>query len=389
MGLLDRLEAGFDRVVAAGRRRSRAFDHFWRAQERYFDVDAARLAAATAYYGFFAVFAMVVVAFFILGRVLGGNEAVVERVQGYLEVNLPQLHSDQIFAGSQQIGLIALVGLIIAGVGWVENLRSSQRALWHLQEHPGNAVVRWLVDLAVLVALGMLLIVSTGIFAGVQELLYWLAGDFEQDPVRVALRGTSTLLSGIVDVILGMALLAGVPRLRMSLRRLLPSALLFAVGLGLLKTLGKLYITRIETNPAYQLVAGTIGLLLYMYLLHQLLLFAAALAATDTHGRAKDLAGGEPRSDVKAAMRAAQLVEEAAETTERAAAAVRAEHPDATGGDTAGSAAGDTAGPGREPPARGVRPRPADPDAVAVAADMARRIVPSGGSAPAEPRDPS
>lgn len=374
MSLLDRLEAGFDRVVAASRRRSRVFDHVWRAQERYFDLDAARLAAATAYYGFFAVFAMVVVAFFILGRVLGGNEAVVERVQSYLAVNLPQLHSDQIFAGSQQIGLIALLGLIIAGVGWVENLRSSQRALWHLQEHPGNPVVRWLVDLAVLVALGLLLIVSIGIFAGVQELLYWLAGDFEQDPVRVALRGTSTLLSGIVDVVLGMALLAGVPRLRMSLRRLLPSALLFAVGLGLLKTLGKLYITRTEDNPAYQLVAGTIGLLLYMYLLHQLLLFAAALAATDTHGRAKDLAGGEPRSDVKAAVRAAQLVEEAAETTERVAARVRTEHP---------------TGDGKEPGAD----LEADPGAVAVAADMAahigRRTAPSGGSAPPEPRDPS
>ncbi|WP_327006356.1 YihY/virulence factor BrkB family protein [Dactylosporangium sp. NBC_01737] len=378
MSLLDRLEAGFDRVVAAGRRRSRVFDHVWRAQERYFDLDAARLAAATAYYGFFAVFAMVVVAFFILGRVLGGNEAVVERVQSYLAVNLPQLHSDQIFAGSQQIGLIALLGLVIAGVGWVENLRSSQRALWHLQEHPGNPVVRWLVDLAVLVALGLLLIVSIGIFAGVQELLYWLAGDLEQDPVRVALRGTSTLLSGIVDLVLGMALLAGVPRLRMSLRRLLPSALLFAVGLGVLKSLGKLYITRTEDNPAYQLVAGTIGLLLYMYLLHQLLLFAAALAATDTHGRAKDLAGGEPRSDVKAAVRAAELVEEAAETTQRVAENVRAEHPK-------------TAAAGQ--PATGTPAGAADPEAVTVAADMAanigRRPAPSGGSATPEPRDPS
>jgi len=100
-----------------------------------------------------------------------------------------------------------------------------------------------------------------------------------------------------------------------------------------------------------------------MYLLHQLLLFAAALAATDTHGRAKDLAGGEPRSDVKAAVRAAQLVEEAAETTERVAAKVRSEHPGGAGGP--------------------------DPAAVAVAADMAGRIVPSGGSATPEPRDPS
>ena len=93
-----------------------------------------------------------------------------------------------------------------------------------------------------------------------------------------------------------------------------------------------------------------------------LLLFAAALAATDTHGRAKDLAGGEPRSDVRAAVRAAELVEEAAETTQRGAEQVRAEHPGGAG-------------------------RP-DPDAM-VAADKAGRIVPSGGSATPEPRDPS
>jgi membrane protein len=340
VGTLDRLEAGFDRAVAAARRRSRLFDHVWRAQQRYFDVDAVRLAAATAYYGFFAVFAMVVVLFFILGQVLGGNQLVVERVQIYLQANLPQLQSDEIFAGSQQIGVLAIVGLIIAGVGWVENLRSSQRALWQLQEHPGNPIVRWLVDLGVLVALGLLLLISIGIFAGVQELLYWLAGDAGQDPVRVALRASSTVLSGVVDVFLGAALLVGIPRLRMSLRRLWPSALLFAVGLGVLKTLGKWYITRTEHNPAYQLVAGTIGLLLYMYLLHQLLLFSAALAATSPHGRVVDLAGGAPRADVLAARRAAELVERAAE---------EAEH----------------------------------------AAGMAARVTPSGGSPGAEPPDPS
>jgi len=84
----------------------------------------------------------------------------------------------------------------------------------------------------------------------------------------------------IIVLLLGAALLAGVPRLRMSVRRLLPSALIFAIGLGLLKSAGKWYITRTERNPAYQLVAGTVGLLLFMYLLHQVLLFAAAIAAT-------------------------------------------------------------------------------------------------------------
>ncbi len=330
-GLLDRLEAGVDRGIAAARGRPRAFDHVWRAQQRYFDVDAGRLAAAGAYYGFFSVFAMAVVLFFILGRVFRGNVNLVNRVQAYLAVNLPQLDVDQILAGSQKIGLIAIVGLVIAGVGWVENLRSSQRALWRLNEQPGHVVVRWLVDLAVLVALGILLLISIAIFSGVQEFLYWLAGDFTQSPVRVALRGTTTVTSGVVDLVLGAALLAGVPRLRMPLRRLLPSAVIFAIGLGLLKTGGKLYITRTERNPAYQLVAGTVGLLLFMFLLHQLLLFAAAMAATSGDGAVVDLAGGKPPPDLRAiaasAEHAAALVERAAEETERAAKAAERASP--------------------------------------------------------------
>jgi membrane protein len=111
----------------------------------------------------------------------------------------------------------------------------------------------------------------------------------------------------------------------MPLRRLWPSALLFAIGLGLIKSLGKWYITRTESNPAYQLVAGTVGLLLFMYLLHQLLFFAAAMAATSRHGRVVDLAGGtvppDLRAVAKSAENAAALVEQAAESAERAAEA--------------------------------------------------------------------
>ena len=38
VNLLDRIEAGFDRGVAAIRRRSARFDHLWRAGERFVDV---------------------------------------------------------------------------------------------------------------------------------------------------------------------------------------------------------------------------------------------------------------------------------------------------------------------------------------------------------------
>lgn len=286
----NRVNAGWDRGWALAQRRVPGFERVCQAQRRYAERYGGRLAAATAYYGFFAVLAMAVVCFVVLGQVFQNNPRVVDTVTRYLRENLPQLRLRELIDSSRKIGIVALIGLVFAGVAWVENLRASQRALWLLEQQPGNIVVRWLVDLAVLVGLGVLLLISVAVFAGVQDLLLRLAGEADQSPVRVALRGSSVLISGLIDVVLGAALLAGVPRLRMSPRRLLSSALLFAVGFGLLKTIGRWYLTRVTHNPAYQALAGTVGLLVFMYLLHRVLLFAAALAATSERGEVIDLA---------------------------------------------------------------------------------------------------
>jgi hypothetical protein len=81
----------------------------------------------------------------------------------------------------------------------------------------------------------------------------------------------------------------------MRLGRVLGPALLVAAGLELLKSGGRLYVQRTESNPAYQVVAGAVGLLVFLNLLNQLILFAAALSATSTHGPVTDLAAG-PRA---------------------------------------------------------------------------------------------
>jgi membrane protein len=98
------------------------------------------------------------------------------------------------------------------------------------------------------------------------------------------------LLGLAVNTVLATAVLTALPRLRMPARRVLGPALLVAAGLELLKTLGRLYIERTETNPAYQVVAGAVGLLVFLNALNHLILFAAALTATSDHGRIVDLA---------------------------------------------------------------------------------------------------
>jgi membrane protein len=78
----------------------------------------------------------------------------------------------------------------------------------------------------------------------------------------------------------------------MRLRRVLGPTLVVAAGLEVLKTAGRLYVQRTEANPAYQVVAGAVGLLVFLNLLNQLILFAAALTATSTRGPVTDLAAG-------------------------------------------------------------------------------------------------
>jgi membrane protein len=285
VNVFDRLDAGFNRRVSAGRRRSRRFDHFWRTLLLYREVLGGRLAAAIAYYGFFAVFALGLVVYWVLGTILDDNDRASTAVANFLKQNLPFLDPVQIQQSSSRVGVIGLALLALTGIGWVESIRSSQRLIHGLNQQPGYLVIRQLLDLAVLVVVFMLLGISAGAVDALNSLFSWLLG-----ARSIGTTILSWILSVLVNTLLATALLAVVPRLRISLRRLITPVLVVALGITLLNTVGRYYVMRWERNPAYTVVAGAVGLLLYLYLLNQLLLFGAAIAATSTYGRVTDLA---------------------------------------------------------------------------------------------------
>ncbi|MFF3866800.1 YhjD/YihY/BrkB family envelope integrity protein [Micromonospora sp. NPDC001898] len=296
MNVIGRIEAGIGRRIAAARRRSRTFDHLWRAGTLYGDVLAARLAAAIAYYGFFAVFALGLVAYAIFGAILEDNDEISASAAGFLRENLPFLDPAQIAQSSGTVGVIGLVILAFTGIGWVEAIRSSQRLIYGLNQQPGNLVVRRVIDLGVLVLVFVMLGVSVAAVDTLESLLRFLLGSTGS----VGLTVVSAVLSVLVNAVLATALLVAVPRLRMSRRRLRPVVFVVAVGITLLNTVGRYYVVRTERNPAYAVVAGAVGVLLYLYLLNQLVLFGAALAATSPYGQVVDLAEGPVPADVDA-----------------------------------------------------------------------------------------
>jgi membrane protein len=160
-----------------------------------------------------------------------------------------------------------------------------------LPEYPGTLFVRVLFDLLVLIGLGLLLAASLAVVFATTAVAGRLVTVASLDAASAQwLLGTLGVVLGVgVNTLLSIAVLTGLPRLRMPLRRVLGPALFVAAGLELLKTLGRLYVHRTETNATYLVVAGAVGLLVFLNVVNQLILFAATLAATSTFGQVTDL----------------------------------------------------------------------------------------------------
>jgi len=273
------------------RRRVGWLDHLIRAGVRYDEADGGRLAAAVTYYAFFATFALGLLGVAIFGFVLD-DPSVLRSVERYVAEDLPHLDVQALRNARGAVGVIAFVGLPITGWFWVDALRSSIRRIWQLAEYPGSLVVRVLVDLLVLAGLGLLLAASLAVAyattVGANRLVD--ASNAGGGLSRWLLSAVGLLVGLGVNTVLACAALTGLPRVRMPLRRLLGPAVLVALGLELLKTLGRLYVQHTEANPTYQLVAGSVGLLVFLNAINQMVLFAAALTATSTTGHPSDLA---------------------------------------------------------------------------------------------------
>jgi membrane protein len=291
-----RAEAAYHQAVRRARKRWPIVDHTWAAADRFEEVLGARLAAAISYYAFFAAFSLAVVVYSILGRLLNGtNSAIIGTINNYLSTSLPWVRTTADQVGTTQVTTFGAIGLVLTGVAWVDALRSSTRAIWRLDQHPGNWILRRVIDLGMLVALGLLLALSLAAANAIDFVIDHVARPTTGAFAPVLLRATGPLLEFLINLVLAGAVLVVVPRLRLSPRRLFPAAALVAIGIQLLNTIGGLYINRTESRPAYQLVAGAVGLLIYLYLLNQLILYGCAVAATSPKGSAADLAEGRPQ----------------------------------------------------------------------------------------------
>ena len=265
----------------------------WAAWKRYGGSRGNLLAGGVGYFAFFSVFPAVLLAFTIFGFVLRGQPDVLEQVKSSINDMLPGFVKTA--ANPQGIidvkaptkaalsisGAIAVVGLVLAGTGWLSALRDAIRAIFGVEGSPGNVVLAKLRDLGVLVLLGIAILLSAVVGSVAGAAAGWLA-----DLIGLGSQGwILTLVALVVGVLLDagiimvmLRVLTGVDVPWPALRN---AAIFGGVGLTLLKKFGALLLSGTTHNALYAGFALVVGLLVWLNFMSRIILISAAWAAND------------------------------------------------------------------------------------------------------------
>ena len=125
------------------------------------------LAGGVGYFAFFSIFPAVLLAFTVFGVLLRNQPQLLEEAKDAINELLPGFVKTRgqpegiinveapTGAALSMAGVLSVVGLVLAGTGWLGALRDGIRAIFGVEGAPGNAVLAKLRDLGVLVLLGV------------------------------------------------------------------------------------------------------------------------------------------------------------------------------------------------------------------------------------------
>jgi membrane protein len=265
----------------------------WRAWKRYGDHRGNLLAGGVGYFAFFSVFPAVLLAFTVFGILLRNQPQLLEDTKNVINDLLPGfVQSDANPNGIISVdtptrqtlsisGVVSVVGLVLAGTGWLSALRDGIRAIFGVQGAPGNPVVAKLRDVGVLVLLGVGILLSAGVGAIAGAAATWAAD-------LVGLGGQGWVLTGVafvVGVALDGGLVAVMLRILSGVKLPWPAlrngAIFGGIGLTLLKKFGSLLLTSTTDNKLYLGFALVVGLLVWLNFMSRVILISAAWAAND------------------------------------------------------------------------------------------------------------
>jgi membrane protein len=265
-----------------------------RALQLYALRRGALLAAGIAYRMFFAIAAMLVAGFSILGLVIAGDTRLQELIVETVGATTPGLIDtgdgglatrEELFSGSGfgTALVIATIVMLISSLVWMAGIRAGMRSIFALGPVAGSAVKVMLKDLAVLLVLGVALLVTTGVgFVAntIVDFALELVGLTEAARPLTQLAGFAIML--VLDTAVAALLLHTTSAIDMPRKVLLQAALFAGIGSTVLRTLSASLLGGLGSSPLLAPFAVILGLFVWFYLLSQVYLMAAAWGAVGT-----------------------------------------------------------------------------------------------------------
>jgi membrane protein len=238
-------------------------------QRRYGDVGGNQLAAAFTLQGFLSIFPLILVAIAALGFVAAGSHTdVAGRLvdQLGLKGESAKMLTDTVAAAERSrkaASLVGFLGLLWSGLGLVGALQFAFNGVWQVNERGLKDKVLglfWLGGAAVLFVGG----------AAATTALLWLPGFLA--PVGV-------LVTFAVSLGLWLWTLRVLPNTKLPWRRLLPGALLGAIGLEILKAAGAYYVPKAvaSSSQLYGSLGIVFAVLAWLLLFGRLVVYSAVL----------------------------------------------------------------------------------------------------------------
>jgi membrane protein len=286
--------------IRAARARWPLLDHAIHAYRHMEKVQGTMLAGAVTYFGYLSFFPVLVIAFAAVTWVASVVPEARNLLVTTLETVLPGLigdgrnaaiNIDSLAAQARTAGFIALLGLLYSGLGWISAARSGLQGVFCVpQDDRRNFVVAKVVDLAVLAAIGAVLLVSVGLSSAVTNITenFLLLLRFDEIPGDLEL-----VLLKIVGVGLGVAastllfftMFTLLPGADLPRRAIVKGAFVAALGFEVLKLLATTLIGLTAQNPATAVLGTSLVLLVWINYFSRVIMVGASWAYTCPEAR--------------------------------------------------------------------------------------------------------
>lgn len=260
----------------------------------YLERRGPLMAAGLAYRLFFAIAALLVVAFAALGIVIAGDEDLRELSVGALDRAVPGLIDmedgeggvvtpDRLFEATSGLGWAIVVSsavMLVTALAWIGGMRQAMRGIFALHPVAVHPVVLWLKDLGTLALLGVIMVVTTGLGVVATNMLGTLLAVLNLTAVsQILTQGAGFAVMIPLDILVAVVLFHSASAIEMPRSVLLQGAVIAGLGTTLLRTFSAQILGSFGNNPLLLSFAVILALFIWFFLLSQIYLLATAWCA--------------------------------------------------------------------------------------------------------------